>query len=804
MIYPSLSVEHGGGIHPCFQQLEPDDSPHLFIGLGGTGIDCLRAVKKQIFARFTPDDDRAEAPRYPYYQFLAIDDCDSFGEKTTVGLDPETECLDIWEDILDLIRDRKELYKNPSLQWYSDENNISCTDEPLIRSRQNARLLLMLHCKEITEALRKKLLLINSGNPKKSTSVHIMTGLSGNLGSGIMLDVCYLVQKIAKDVLPDHHLQVYGYFFLPSVNLERVDNENVRDLIKVNGFAAMKELDYCLNFETNCDRWHQNYGQFEIDTNEPPVRIAYLVSAQDPAGRIISGGYRYAIQTVVEHLMTLLFKNTGIGYGDPEYSCTVLHQMNYFSAAQRTPKLHGGCDQYCVLGAAGTYAPVREILNYMAANVIAHYDELPTDCRDTRLFISEYGFGYRRLVDRIGKDIDHLEDIAEIRSVLERNRKALEASACEELKNALLHCACDPKKGVAYAASILKSFGKESIDMIGTVQGYLLTNRHDLESAREAFALKEQELYRAVTASESGKPTDIKTTRQYQEALRSYFELQTKIQVYTETQTFLHTFESRIKTLHREFFAPLERTMENLRDTFRSNLIHLEDAPAVRDDFSVPLISLHDEELKSKLDAALGEADKESVLSQLVARLIDSAECRTNDTDEIQLRAVVSSFFSEQFRQITAMTMDDFMAIKFGVRDEQQLSSLINYHVLQTLNKKAAPRICMNMLSHSNEYAFCIVPERAPVVLKAAKNLHDSYPHPSIIKNPFGDTITVIREYIGFPLYMLTELESYLAIYSTKMFPGLHIYEGSPYDERDFRKLYDLIPLSLLSDPKNE
>ena len=57
MIYPSLSVEHGGGIHPCFQQLEPDDSPHLFIGLGGTGIDCLRAVKKQIFARFTPDDD---------------------------------------------------------------------------------------------------------------------------------------------------------------------------------------------------------------------------------------------------------------------------------------------------------------------------------------------------------------------------------------------------------------------------------------------------------------------------------------------------------------------------------------------------------------------------------------------------------------------------------------------------------------------------------------------------------------------------------------------------------------------------
>ncbi len=796
MIYPSLSVNRGGGIRPDFQQSEPDDSPHLFIGLGGTGIDCLKAVKEQIYERFASDGNHAEAPDFPQFQFLAIDDDNVSFSKATAGiLDPEAECLDIWQDICEIISDRKKMYEDPSLRWYSDEISILYTNDPLILCRQNARLLLMLHCKEITEALRKKLLSPFFGT-HKNMSVHIMTGLSGNLGSGIMLDICYLVQKIAENIFPDYPLQVYGYFFLPSVNMGKVENDSVREYIKVNGFASLKELDYCLNFESNCDRWHQNYGQFEIDTNKPPVNIAYLVSAQDAAGEIISGGYWYAIHTVVEHLMGLLLKVKG-GYHDdmPWRSLTEAH---YANAARKMPQLHGGYNQYCVLGAASVHIPVKEILTYMAAKVFERYDELPLVCHDTSLFISEYGFGYRRLVDWIGKDINNLTDIAEIRSVLERNRKALEECACEELKNALLHCACDPKKGVAYAASILKSSNTESKDMVSAVRGYLLTNQHNLKSAREAFVLKEQALYRAVTAEASGESTDIKTKRQYQEALRSYFETQTKIQIYTEMQTFLHTFEGQIQVLYRGVFAPLADMMDSLAETFRCNLSELEEVPDVTYDFSVPLINLNDKELKTELDALLAELDAAEVLSRLVNRLI------ADGAVEQRLPSVVSSFFTEQFGKIAAMTMDDYMTIKFGVRDEQQLSSLINYHVLQTLTKKAAPRICMNMLSHGNEFSFCIVPERAPVVLTAAQNLHDSYPHPIILQNACGDTITIIREFLGFSLYTLTELEHYLAIYNTKMLHGLHIYEGTPYDERDFRKLYNLIPLSLLSGSKNE
>lgn len=66
--------------------------------------------------------------------------------------------------------------------------------------RQIGRLALMLSCDQIVSVIQHKIdtALTNLSNIR--LRVHIMTGLGGSTGSGIFLDVCYIVQKIINDI----------------------------------------------------------------------------------------------------------------------------------------------------------------------------------------------------------------------------------------------------------------------------------------------------------------------------------------------------------------------------------------------------------------------------------------------------------------------------------------------------------------------------------------------------------------------------------------------------------------------------
>ena len=65
MIYPRLSLKNGGGIVSEQQQAEQNpNAVHLLIGLGGTGIDCIAEIKKQVYTGIKPDDPKAEVPTY--------------------------------------------------------------------------------------------------------------------------------------------------------------------------------------------------------------------------------------------------------------------------------------------------------------------------------------------------------------------------------------------------------------------------------------------------------------------------------------------------------------------------------------------------------------------------------------------------------------------------------------------------------------------------------------------------------------------------------------------------------------------
>ena len=55
-IINNLALSMGGGIISLKQQAkQAENTVSILIGLGGTGVDCIREIKTQVYSRIEPD-----------------------------------------------------------------------------------------------------------------------------------------------------------------------------------------------------------------------------------------------------------------------------------------------------------------------------------------------------------------------------------------------------------------------------------------------------------------------------------------------------------------------------------------------------------------------------------------------------------------------------------------------------------------------------------------------------------------------------------------------------------------------------
>ena len=123
MVYKELLLSAGGGIVDKDMLVDYSGKPTICIGLGGTGIDCLKQIKKQIYSRIKPDDISFCEPVYKHVRFLAIDsDYYSIADdKSLITIDKMTEFLDISCPNQPMLPKASILRQNPSLHWISDQ-----------------------------------------------------------------------------------------------------------------------------------------------------------------------------------------------------------------------------------------------------------------------------------------------------------------------------------------------------------------------------------------------------------------------------------------------------------------------------------------------------------------------------------------------------------------------------------------------------------------------------------------------------------------------------------------------------------
>ena len=785
-MYENLLLSAGGGIVDRVLQCAQDDFAVLAIGLGGTGIDCLRTLKKRVYERLQPGNPGDAVPRYEHIKFLAVDSDakgmkkaqrDGFGE-----LDLDTEFLDIsYPNSLSTLfaTSRDGLAADPAYrEWlqFDDLNKVMGTATSGAGGvRQVGRYLLVRRASGFVSRVAG-LVTQAMADPKggrRMVYVHVFSGLGGGTGSGAFLDACYLVREALRRAgVPRNMLM--GYLFLPDVNLANTAiPPNVREYIGHNGYAAMQELDYCMGFGRNGDAWRQAYpGLGEVRCEAQPVDLCHLVGGRTSQGALLPDAYDHAISVVADYVTDILAKPEGI-HG----SLTIfLDKIGILNAMKRDRQDAGACYDYLVLGASCAVVPYGRIMTYLASGLFQRLGGLgmrgrvPTK-EEVERFQEDVGLTHdallRELRRGVGVDPGHynarpagaqkkspnVEDHymkleAAARGALGRNLADLSRgvpghvrtklptdgraqAVMAKVVNAVLDAMADPERGPWYASALVRS--AKGTDLLAAAWGIRAEaeRRRDHEAAQDEkgmpiwddFARARGKFFMAPNI-----PLLLKgRCDAFVEATRVLTRCRIRRDSYEALENLAGSLAAQIKRLADELTDLFERVMEELIDTFDANWSYLKAFADGAGTYEQPIVTMG--QIAPALDGVLKNCAVGKVTQGLLDALLGEGGRAAwgPGGDDAPLARLVSDYFVMTFKDWSKRSLKEYLADRYNIHgNDQKLANKVQVNLLQTMGSRA------NVLFDTDGrytlppdvYFLCYVtvPQGSPEVVSAAKS----------------------------------------------------------------------------------
>lgn len=300
----------------------------LIIGLGGCGAEVIRRLRRLLIDRF------GRFENIPIVRFLYIDTdpnwlremCSEIEEDIRL---PDSEYFDAqFPDASGLYRGIKEGHF-PNYSWFSIERLEShkSVTSGAGTIRQLGRLCFWHHSKAIRQKMERLLQDLNADENARfmqntygttvdqGINVYIIAGLAGGTGSGMFLDVAYMVRRVlqTQGILGAH--QIIGYLILPTA-FHDLAGANALP----NGYAALKELNYySYMYDPNNElanifgnpSWDADYTGDETDrvqfTGQAPFDYCYLLDSANPFAQLHRNDIFAMISRSLFHEFTLDF-----------------------------------------------------------------------------------------------------------------------------------------------------------------------------------------------------------------------------------------------------------------------------------------------------------------------------------------------------------------------------------------------------------------------------------------------------------------------------------------------------------------
>ena len=307
-----------GGIISTVTQAPHTGAPVVVIGLGGTGVDAAARLKSKLRKQIIPDnEDRVKAngdePEYDSIRFLGIDADSGWLEKSGLS---NAEVLNIQNYQFHAIfaPERLPALKRKSeLQWMSIDymaRNLPPTPDGAGAYRQFGRWLTIESAGAIESKLTQVISKACMGRIGNQLNVHVISSISGGMGAGSFVDVCYILKRVIEG-FGFSEAKTFGYFILPDAIISK--EAIIGDQIKAgsnqrNGMASLLEIEKLMNLKESNEWFKQDYGAFEIETQEELVDMCHFVSATNTEGVPVANGYEYALNVVGDYILAFVSK----------------------------------------------------------------------------------------------------------------------------------------------------------------------------------------------------------------------------------------------------------------------------------------------------------------------------------------------------------------------------------------------------------------------------------------------------------------------------------------------------------------
>ena len=822
-VYSSLLLDDGGGIISPIQQAEQArDTVTLLIGLGGTGIDCLRTIKTEVYERLIPDASIVSASAYEHIRFLGVDSVSHSARRDGLLVLDEAEFFSLMtREVQQALKNRQTLCQRPELSWM----DFKCVEEPSFESRQVGRFRMMVNSENFMERVECEIQASRRGLIHPRLNIHIISGLGGVTGSGCFLDVCYMVRSIAQRV---GNAAIFGYFFLPDVNLSKVPYNNtvVREHILKNGYAAMQELDYCMSLPRNSGNFEQIYqGGKKIAWNEPPVDMCHLICATDHNNNVIPDAYNYAMNVTAEYVMNFLTE-AGELFDLNRYLSTFMPRVNQVDAR----KTFGAQMAYCVIGASCASIPLREINTYLASELFDKFSAIKVNMprkgdvealavsslakgaqspgriysaiyreiqegfttdyasyQDDWKFVRDYGNAelIKHYTDQTAQKLNHLESNKQS-MLAQKNEYALISRIQSRLKDILK----DINRGPIFAYRMLVA--SESHNLLNVIAGLIHENqvKWDQEKAQEALRLKDYENAKSDFEKKRKRlffANNAKRFKAYEFYLLLLEQHILNVAVYEALDEVLRKLKGQIEDVTASYYVKLNHVMETLITTFEHNkkTLSVSGGTQKRNSFEVPVMTIA--ELRTSLDAEIAAINVPCMLDSFMNLLLQNEEAWIQEDENRILRLVTDFFVKSAFNGFANKTITDFLRDKYtaktgGMVTNAQLIELIYEDWMKTLTDKASPLFPFSQSiwpqSNSSRLAFLSFPAISAPIQSAAQKMHGMNKLWELKPSALTDRIYVMCSACGLPLSAYNNCSAYEKMFFATKESGSHYYEG--------------------------
>lgn len=831
-IYNQLLIGAGGGIVNHHQQSEQQEGATVAIGIGGTGASALSKLKKEVYRKIKPDNPDSAVASYKNIKFLLIDADKSKleGHTDLMDLDLRTEYFDISSpSVRKAFASRDLLEGRPELDWL-DYEHIAVKEAGSDGAggiRQVGRFLLF---QKVTSLRSRLTAVINdavSGVQRGGLSIHIFSGLSGGTGGGCFIDVCYILRQVLSE-LGKENARICGYFFMPDVNLSIPSiavSPRISGFIEVNGYAALKELDYLMDLGINGDAFDQDYNSFSVHSELPPVDLCYLISSTQTDGTLVENGYEYAMSVATDYVLAFLSKvelPEGVEAGQQDGGQTLLgHIANLEQAKAGISKMHGASVDYNIIGASDATMPLSDITTYLGTklfDVFSHmWNNVPTAV-DLNDFTTKSQLTFDNIASQLTKGISwkvNFPDydnrtlkagtgiaveradmwLSSAKGTMEKNLKTLgedlqgywiprDSTSLIGRTFQQLHdlYAINYEKGPFMAARLLG--GRDNRNLLHVIDGYIEKTNALLSSEVKQNDHIEAGLAKAKAKLDRANFVNLSNRcKEYLLCLNRQYVHLAKIRQYNVMLEAFRLYRGQVIRLNNDFFNVLSTVLDTLQNTFKENANILTNSVRTENQYTWRILSIPD--IKESLDESVAKMDVGQVTQEFIDNMFNEYK-NWMGQDPNQIRKLISDFVIDKFDNITRQTFLDYLKIKFDTSDSAKLKDRIKNEIIQNkLADRSEPMFwCNPMFSIDEVTRNCVlsIPFNVPEIVQAAEEFSKDDSQFTIRRTGLTDRMFMMRFYSGMPLYAYQGLQKLEMSYENDSKPGRHLYGTSKKD----------------------